>query len=103
PLQRPKEFDGKAFFTETEAAEYAQRRREGTNADRRSSNPVADLVGSYNEFWYERASDVMRVRGRYLTSRIVDPPDGRIPALTSEGRQRVAESVDVASPSRPLD
>ena len=103
PLQRPKEFEGKPFLTVAEAAEYVKRRTEGANADRRSSNALADLLGSYNEFWYERGSDLLKVRGRYLTSRIIDPPDGRIPALTPAARQRVAASVNVPGTQPPLD
>ena len=103
PLQRPKEFESKPFLTDVEAAEYVKRRREGTNADRRGANPQADLLANYNEFWYERPSDMMKVRGRYLTSRIVDPPDGRIPALTPAARLRVADSPNVAGPPRHLD
>lgn len=90
PLQRPKEFEGKAFLTDAEAAEYVKRRSGDTNADRRSADPLVDLTGSHNEFWYERPTDMMNVRGRYLTSRITDPPDGRIPAMTPAARERLA-------------
>jgi hypothetical protein len=90
PLQRPKEFEGKAFLTDAEAAEYVKRRSGDTNADRRSADPLVDLVGSNNEFWFERPTDMMKVRGRYLTSRIIDPPDGRVPAMTPAARERLA-------------
>ncbi|HYM23644.1 MAG TPA: hypothetical protein VEU08_10555, partial [Vicinamibacterales bacterium] len=41
--------------------------------------------------WWERGTHVANVRGRLLTSLIVDPPDGRVPALTAEAQKRNAE------------
>src|SRR5438105_4809645 len=43
PLERPPEFAGKAFLTETEAAEYERRTLEELNSDRRDGGPDADL------------------------------------------------------------
>jgi hypothetical protein len=45
PLQRPKEFEGKPSLTEAEAADYVSRRIETRKADRRSSDPLTDLLG----------------------------------------------------------
>jgi hypothetical protein len=89
PLQRPQEFEAKPFLTDAEAAGYVSRRIESRNADRRSSDPLTDLLGSYNEFWFERPNAMLKVRGKHLTSRIVDPPDGRVPALTPAALQRL--------------
>jgi hypothetical protein len=93
PLQRPKEFEGRPFLSDGEAAELVKRRKEARNADVRSSDPLTDLLGSYNEFWFERPSVSLKVRGRHLTSRIVAPPDGRVPALTPAAQQRRAASA----------
>jgi hypothetical protein len=93
PLQRPKEFATKPFLTEAEAAEYVRRRNEARHADRRSPDPLTDLLGSYNEFWYERPRAMLNMRGRHLTSRIVDPPDGRVPGLTPAAQQRLVASA----------
>jgi len=41
-----------------------------------------DVNRSYNELWRERGHLLLR------TSLIVDPPDGRLPALTPEGQKR---------------
>jgi hypothetical protein len=47
-------------------------------------------VGGYNNFWIDRGSQVIRVDGSPRSSLIIDPPDGKIPAMTPEGRARVA-------------
>lgn len=83
PLERPTEFADKPFLTEIEASDYVKRR-----VARRA--PSQD----YSEFWFERPDTLLRVNGRYLTSRIIDPPDGKIPALTSAARQRLASAND---------
>ncbi len=45
-------------------------------------------VGGYNNFYIDSGSVVAKIDGTYRTSLIIDPPDGRIPALTAEARQR---------------
>ena len=90
PLERPAEFAGKAELTNEEAAAYERRLMEQNNRDRRNESAEADLGGAYNEFWWDRGTHVAAVRGKKLTSLIVDPPDGRIPALTPEGQRRAA-------------
>lgn len=85
PLERPKEFANREFLTEEEArkadAEAAER------YDDRPANAAADVDAAYNQFWWDRGKTV----GTRRTSLIVDPPDGRMPALTPEGQKRQAE------------
>jgi hypothetical protein len=57
------------------------------------STGAAGNVGGYNNFWIDAGERVAVVNGEYRTSLIVDPPDGRIPALTEAGRARQAERV----------
>ncbi len=90
PLERPAEFAGRPELTSEEAEAYERRTVEQNNRDRRNSSADADLGGAYNEFWWDRGTHLATVRGKKLTSLIVDPPDGRIPALTAEGQQRAA-------------
>ena len=89
PMQRPTELGERAVLTEEEAAEWAAFENRRQNRDL-----IIDSVGgaqyppgviSYNEFWYERGDNTGVDR---RTSLIVDPPDGRIPALTEEALQR---------------
>ena len=48
-------------------------------------------VGGYNGFWLDPGLDVIRIDGVARSSIIIDPPNGRIPALTDFGKKRVAE------------
>ena len=56
-----------------------------------NGTPVtADVALAYNDFWWDRGTKVV---GNRRTSLIVDPPDGRIPALTAEAKKRL-EALD---------
>jgi hypothetical protein len=90
PLERPAEFAEKPFLTDAEAAAFEKRAAERNNRDNRDASPDADVSGAYNEFWWDRGSHLALVRGKRLTSLIVDPPSGRIPALTPAAQQRAA-------------
>ena len=83
PLQRPREFGDRAFYTDEEIAEL-----EG-NAARRMEEAPEEVSGGLVHAQY--ATDP----GRYVdesrrTSLIVDPPNGRIPPLTAEAEARQA-------------
>lgn len=96
PLERPAEFAGKAVLTAEEAAEYERKAVESRDADsrrdtsaRRTVNGTAeteDVALAYNDFWWDRGTKVIGTR---RTSLIVDPPDGKIPPLTPEGKKRL--------------
>ncbi len=101
PLQRPEQLADRATLTDEELAELTQ-----TIAEFRDAEQAGDLLGdrliqqalgnaefqdfdvitgNYNAFWLvERHLD-------NRTSLIVDPPDGRIPALTEAAAARAAE------------
>ena len=90
PLQRPEDQADKAFLTEEEAeaasAAVADRIAQELEPSEvgRGAPAVGDTnaAGRYNEFWLERATNVV---GDRRTSLIIDPPDGRLPPLTPEG------------------
>ena len=87
PLERPAEFANKPFLTEQEAKDYEARLLRENNRDRRDGTAEVDVGRAYNEFWYDRGSHVVQTR---RTSLIIDPPDGKIPPLTEQARERAA-------------
>ena len=89
PLERPAELANKAFFTEAEAAAYEKQLLQTTNRDRRDGNSEVDVGRAYNEFWFSRGDHIVPT---LRTSLVIDPPDGRIPALTPEARTRQTET-----------
>jgi len=91
PLERPPEFAGKPFLTEEEALEYERRRQEETNMDRRPDDPAEDVFNAYNDFWWDWGENIAATR---RTSLVIDPPDGRIPALTAAARSAAAQRAE---------
>ncbi len=85
PLQRPAEFADQAFLSEEQAAAYKQRRNQETFRGTRDVDVETDVAFAYNDFWWDRGTELVKTR---RTSLIIDPPDGRIPALTAEGQRR---------------
>jgi hypothetical protein len=84
PFERPKELAGQEFFTEKEVAEFASRVVDQSNRDRRGATPDEDVAGSYNELWFDRGT---KVASNLRTSIVVDPADGKVPALTPQARE----------------
>jgi len=87
PLERPKELADKAFFTPEEAAAYAKNQL-ATPAPT-GPGTYADVHYNMAQFGLERSQT--KVAANIRTSLIVDPPDGRVPAMTPEARDRNAE------------
>ena len=63
----------------------------------RIAQAAGGAVGGYNGFWLDPGNKVIRIDGVARSSIIVDPPDGRIPALTAEAKQRTAERMALAT------
>jgi len=117
PMERPVELGDKAVLSAKEAAEFEQRAVASRNADeKRGSQATArrqvngtleteDLSLAYNDFWWDRGTKVVGTR---RTSLIVDPPNGRFPALTEQGDKRlsaedaVRERPSVGPEDRPV-
>jgi hypothetical protein len=91
PLERPNELAGKQFFTEKEAAEYEKQLLQQTNKDRRDGSTEADVSRAYNDFWWDSGNKVVPT---LRTSLIVDPPDGKLPALTAAARKRAGDRAE---------
>jgi hypothetical protein len=83
PLERPREANGRATFTEAEAAEYEK----SYQLDRTlalSRNKSFELDAAADLDTYEPGK---LLPGR-RTSMITDPPDGRVPPLTAEAQRQ---------------
>src|SRR5262245_35553246 len=86
PFERPAALADKSQLTEQEAVAAEKTFKETQNQDRRDgAGTDADVALAYNDFWWDRGTKVVATR---QTSLVVDPPDGRVPALTAEGRAR---------------
>ena len=86
PLQRPGELAGQEFLTDEEVAQRNQDSATRASSERRAElTPERDLALAYNQVWWDRGNTTTR------TSLIVDPSDGRLPALTAAAERREAE------------
>lgn len=96
PLERPEAWAGKARLTPEELAELqvaAQQAVDDGDAlfgdqlvlaaiERTQAASYDPTTGNYNQFWIADRDFNDR------TSLVIDPPDGRLPALTAEGQAR---------------
>ncbi|MDP9144190.1 MAG: hypothetical protein M3N43_05780, partial [Actinomycetota bacterium] len=100
PLERPAEFSGKAVLTDEELARAERQVRDRSNMDRRDgAGTDADVGREANEFWFTRRKTILDRR----TSLITDPPDGKLPPLTPEAKQRQAAAAAARRERGPAD
>jgi hypothetical protein len=84
-LQRSAKYTTQEFFTAAQRAELDAARAALLEIDRRLERRTeSDVTGAYNSVFLS----VKRVGAR--TSKIVDPPEGRIPSLTPEAQKIAA-------------
>ncbi|MYH29810.1 MAG: hypothetical protein F4137_13365 [Acidobacteria bacterium] len=114
PMERPEDRAEQEFLTAEEAAELEQaaldriadlaaRPARRTEADPSGNvdRGVDGAPGSYNNFWFDRGTSAVSTN---RTSLVVDPPSGRIPALTAEAQARrdaLAEARRNTGPHQP--
>ncbi len=98
PLQRPEDLGDQELLSEEEAANLEQevvdrnadlltreaRRTEATTSVDRGEEGAP---GFYNNFWLDRGT---RTVGTRRTSLVVDPPNGRLPAMTAAAERLAA-------------
>jgi hypothetical protein len=94
PMQRPDDLAGKDTLSDEELAEFEVKNRR--NQDNREKAPAGivngqqsnrDVERAYNDFWWDFGTKAVKTK---RTSLVIDPPDGRIPALTPEAQKRGA-------------
>jgi hypothetical protein len=89
PLQRSPRFADQEFFTDVQRAELDRQRSAMQGRERRAERgTVADVAGAYNDVFTPKKRTGLR------TSRIVDPPNGRLPPLTPEAQKSAAAERD---------
>ena len=77
PFQRSPKFANQEFFTEAQRAELDRLRSASLGREKRFERGTeADVAGAYNDVFTPKKRTGVR------TSRIVDPPNGRLPTLT---------------------
>ena len=81
PMERPDDLADTEVFTAEEAAEFS----EASIRRRSRDNDTSGRVVPYNDFWFDEGTSVTTQR----TSLIVDPPNGRMPAMTTGAMKRV--------------
>jgi len=93
PLERPRELGNRALYTEEEKQALEKR------AGRRMDGPPEEIRPGLNhaQYWTDPGRFVS---DGYRTSLVIDPPDGRIPAITAEGKARQARAPNRARSSR---
>src|SRR5262245_56785353 len=92
-LGQPCDLAGKEELSQAEVAEFEKRVTKAADADRRDRSEDAELARAYNNVWFDDGRTKLSTN---RTSLIVDPPDGRIPALTPEARKRQAARAAAA-------
>ena len=88
PLERPARFAGREFLTPQEVAEIEKRAVQENTDEARFDNVERDVEAAYNDFWWDRATSVVKT---HRTSLIIDPPDGKIPPLVGEAQNKQGE------------
>jgi hypothetical protein len=84
PLERPPQLKDKAFFTPEEAAAWNRQFAERNRDPSAEALAKSRSTGTYNAFYREFGTLTVKT---LRTSIIVEPPDGRIPALTPEAAE----------------
>ena len=74
---------------EASAAKVADAAFDPSDPDRGAPEKGAD-VGAYNFYWLDPGTTMFQIDGKYRTSILVDPPNGRFPAISEAGKARRA-------------
>ncbi len=96
PFERPEDQESPVLsweeVQERQNREVARVVRRAQPSDPNRGAPQAGGgVGGYNNVYIDRGTNIAIVNGQYRSSLITRPSDGRRPALTPEGEQRLAE------------
>ena len=105
PVERPRRFGDREFMSDEEVQRTLS--RPSFLDDGRSNDPDREApkkggdgnnafgagnVGGYNSFWLDPGSGMIPINGKYRTSIIYDPPNGREPRMTMKGMMKKADN-----------
>ena len=105
PLQRPQQFGDNLYLTPKQAerlrqmdlqrelddSEQSDPNREAPPSGGDGSSGAAGNVGGYNAFWIDNGDAAFMVDGKFRTSIITEPANGRWPQMTKQGREKWME------------
>jgi hypothetical protein len=95
PLERPAQYKDREFLSDEEAAARERTRfAQFDSPDRGPRNPTGD----YGSVWREGSKNALN-----RTSLIIDPPDGRLPPLTAEAKEKAAARQNLQRNRGPAD
>ncbi len=105
PFERPDVFAGKATISDDEARKWEARENlrwedEGSTID--GGRPVSIQGGAYNVVFYDNGTELSRIGGQKRTSMVVDPPDGHVPPVVPEARDRARRRAYVPGDYKTL-
>ncbi len=114
PLVRPPNLADRPSLTDAEAAGLARaaaarKAQLGRASDPNRSAPpaggdgsegAAGNVGGYNALWTDNGTGAFKIDGKFRTSIITDPSNGRMPAMTPEAAKRARERATLNRPNR---
>lgn len=109
PVDRPAQFGNNLYLTSEQAKTLEEQTAafwanaedsKGTGADREAPKKGGDGdnrfggggVGGYNAFWIDPGSEAVVVDGKFRTSIIYEPANGRRPPMTPAGMAKMADN-----------
>ena len=98
-MNRPAEFGDREFYTEEEVKAISDRAANSlANGDKaldpdRAAPEAGANVGAYDGFWMNFGDSASAINGKYRTSIITYPENGRRPGLTEEGKETEAGAI----------
>ncbi|HET9447751.1 MAG TPA: hypothetical protein VFO35_15905 [Steroidobacteraceae bacterium] len=107
PFERPEKYAERLVLSEQEADELEQAEAKFNATADAPTDPktrVEDLPAScgrgfsgancgYNNFWVDPGTKLININGQRRSSMLVDPPNGRLPAMTEAGKERMARRM----------
>jgi len=101
PFERPAALGEKAVLSDDDVAQIEEQAAASSKQDEgRKRGTAADVNRAYNDFWYDRGT---KVAGTRQSSIVVDPANGRVPALTAEAQQRASTRAAARKQRGPAD